>query len=272
MRRRLWTAALAIGVTSAATVVVGVQPAYAVNPGSVVMIGSRLVFTAGDGTSNDVMFDLKPDGDAWMVDVIDVAPVVANEPCDQVTEHRASCAGVTLIIANGEDMNDKLGVRETGVEYLALSATALDVIFHGGSGSDLLEGGAGDDKLDGGPDPDKMVGNGGTDTVTYEKRVVAVAADADGTPRDDGHLGEHDTIWGDVENLIGGAGADWLGGNASANILHGGPGADQLSGYAGGDLLYGDAGFDLIDGGADRDICYIGADGAQTSGCESVVS
>jgi serralysin len=57
----------------------------------------------------------------------------------------------------------------------------------------------------------------------------------------------------DIENAIGGSGADSLIGNTLANRLAGGAGADTLSGGAGADTLDGGSGADSLDGGAGVD-------------------
>jgi serralysin len=56
-----------------------------------------------------------------------------------------------------------------------------------------------------------------------------------------------------IENAIGGAGNDVIGGNAAANHLVGNGGNDELDGLDGDDLLDGGAGDDVIDGGAGTD-------------------
>jgi serralysin len=56
-----------------------------------------------------------------------------------------------------------------------------------------------------------------------------------------------------IENAIGGAGADTLLGNELANVLDGGAGADTLRGNGGNDTLLGGGGNDLLDGGAGND-------------------
>lgn len=58
----------------------------------------------------------------------------------------------------------------------------------------------------------------------------------------------------DIENAVGGAGADQISGNALANRLAGGDGADKLAGRAGDDILIGGLGGDELDGGADFDL------------------
>ena len=71
----------------------------------------------------------------------------------------------------------------------------------------------------------------GVDRVTYDDRRgdVPIAADSDGVA-DDGTAGEGDNIDPSVENIIGGAGNDVLGGVAGvANVLDGGPGIDTAS-------------------------------------------
>ena len=56
-----------------------------------------------------------------------------------------------------------------------------------------------------------------------------------------------------VENLIGGAAGDRLGGNGLANVLTGGAGDDVLKGAGGDDRLEGGEGNDTLQGGADAD-------------------
>ena len=51
---------------------------------------------------------------------------------------------------------------------------------------------------------------------------------------DSGETGENDKIGIDVEDGIGGAGADTLVGNVDDNVLNGGPGTDTVSDCGGG--------------------------------------
>lgn len=55
-----------------------------------------------------------------------------------------------------------------------------------------------------------------------------------------------------IENAIGGAGHDWIGGNAAANVLDGGAGNDALIGGAGNDTLEGGNGRDFLNAGEGR--------------------
>jgi len=57
----------------------------------------------------------------------------------------------------------------------------------------------------------------------------------------------------DIENAVGGNGADQITGNNLANKLDGGAGADVLNGGNGDDILIGGAGNDNLDGGAGND-------------------
>ncbi len=56
-----------------------------------------------------------------------------------------------------------------------------------------------------------------------------------------------------IENALGGTGADTLIGNEIANVLDGGAGTDTLRGNGGNDTLLGRAGNDQLDGGAGND-------------------
>ncbi|HEX8103490.1 MAG TPA: hypothetical protein VF533_12810 [Solirubrobacteraceae bacterium] len=171
------------------------------------------------------------------------------------------------------DVEAVLGGREADV----LTGAAIDNRLTGGNGDDVLDGGFGADDLAGGP---------GTDTVTYASRTGAVTADLDGTA-DDGTTADanasavRDRIRTDVENLVGGGGADALTGNGFVNRLTGGGGADTLTGGGAADQLFGGDGNDRLfsrgDGAADADACEAGAadevtaDAADTTtGCEVV--
>ena len=63
----------------------------------------------------------------------------------------------------------------------------------------------------------------------------------------------------EIENAIGGGGADTISGNMLGNMLKGGAGNDRVFGFAGNDRLYGDAGNDYIDGGDGVDYVYFDA-------------
>ncbi|MEY4221952.1 MAG: hypothetical protein RL334_594, partial [Chloroflexota bacterium] len=70
-----------------------------------------------------------------------------------------------------------------------------------------------------------------------------------------------DVLTGDagVNVLTGGAGNDTLNGNEGADTLYGGTGKDTLNGNEGDDTLYGEAGDDSLYGGAGADTLYGGA-------------
>ncbi|MBL8406745.1 MAG: M10 family metallopeptidase C-terminal domain-containing protein [Candidatus Accumulibacter sp.] len=63
-----------------------------------------------------------------------------------------------------------------------------------------------------------------------------------------------------IENAIGGTGADSITGNSLNNYLDGGPGTDSLVGGSGDDTLVAGAGNDTLDGGAGNDtVVFAGA-------------
>ena len=131
---------------------------------------------------------------------------------------------------------------------------ALDQIFDGRSGNDVLYGFGGDDTLSGGAGDDIIVGGVGDDTLrggTGNDQLYGGAGNdillAGGAGND-----YIDAGTGDDSNIAGGDGDD---------IIDAGTGDDTLiTGGAGDDTIYGRAGNDEIDGGADNDIIY-GEDG-----------
>src|SRR5690606_12960193 len=74
---------------------------------------------------------------------------------------------------------------------------------------------------------------------------------------DDGEAGEGDDIQEDVENLIGGSGADTLTGNENSNVISGGSGADSISGGSGNSTCTSDV--DVLNGGDGNDTFVMGS-------------
>jgi Ca2+-binding RTX toxin-like protein len=135
----------------------------------------------------------------------------------------------------------------------------------GTAGADRLLGRAGTDLLDGGIGPDSISGGqGAADRTTYASRLSSqpVTVDVDSSADDGGSADANgDRVTTDVEQLVGGSGADTLTGSTAANHLDGGPGGDRLFGAAGADSLLGRAGNDLLDGGGGPDDMSGGSDG-----------
>ena len=107
-----------------------------------------------------------------------------------------------------------------------------DDVLTGGAGNDLLDGGddpgSGNDTLDGAGGADELRGGDGTDTATYASRSNAVTVSPDDIA-DDGEAGEGDNVRSDVENLIGGSGADTFKlRDGRAESVTCGPGADSV--------------------------------------------
>ncbi|MGB7156976.1 MAG: calcium-binding protein [Tepidisphaeraceae bacterium] len=187
--------------------------------------------------------------------------------------------------------NDTLG--GTGGDDTLVGGAGKDLLV-GGAGNDLLSGGTGNDKVDGGEGDDSLFGgagndglNGGatgadlfaggsgSDTADYAARrgvivtLDGIANDGSPTPSNlagyaldlyiDPALFERDNVGTDVENVIGGRGANFLTGDEDANILIGGSGDDHLIGAGGNDSLYGHRGRDMLDGGLGADLFVGGA-------------
>ncbi|HUR86649.1 MAG TPA: MopE-related protein [Solirubrobacteraceae bacterium] len=128
-----------------------------------------------------------------------------------------------------------------------------DDVLNAGPGDDGVEGGPGNDLLRGGHGRDSLVGGDGRDTATYDERTASEPLTITlATPGDDGALGENDTLAG-IEDVLGGASNDVLGGDDGPNALIGGGGLNTLDGAGGDDLLVGGDFRDVIVGGAGRD-------------------
>jgi hypothetical protein len=146
----------------------------------------------------------------------------------------------------------------------------------GGSGADTLTGSTVANSLDGRNGADVLSGLGGIDTATYATRTTAVTVDLDNVSDDgnssDGSAGARDNVKSDVENLIGGSGADTLTGSAANNRLTGGLGADSLSGLGGNDSLFandGTADTTIDCDGGTADTAHVDSQDPATVGCET---
>lgn len=125
-----------------------------------------------------------------------------------------------------------------------------DDVLLGGAGNDTLRGEAGSDILVLDSGDDLLVGGSGRDTVQAAgtRRVAIDLAETGVQATGRGH----DTIRG-VENALGAAGHDRIGGNRRDNLLDGGTGNDRLDGRGGDDWLIGGEGRDTMTGGAGAD-------------------
>jgi Ca2+-binding RTX toxin-like protein len=159
--------------------------------------------------------------------------------------------------------------------------TDIENIF-GGTGGDILTGSTRANIIIGGTGADSIHGGAGIDTVSYAPvsgaitAALPVAVDALEFSTVNGTSGgsEADWIFGDIENLTGGSGADSLTGNSGPNELVGGGGNDTLLGGAGDDVLEGGAAgnteSNVLNCGADGDLGYSHGSGAgaQKIDCE----
>ncbi|WP_426954524.1 calcium-binding protein [Muricoccus radiodurans] len=167
-----------------------------------------------------------------------------------VISYAGSTTGVAIYIdkqsvAGGEASGDQIA----GIEG-AIGSEGND-FYYGATFDDSFQGGAGEDVFNGSAGADRFDGGAGSDTAVYTNSAagvkvnlalgLAVGGDAQG-----------DVLTG-VENLVGSAFDDTLGGDAGANRLMGGGGRDKLNGGGGNDELIGGAGNDALVGGEGQD-------------------
>lgn len=192
------------------------------------------------GGPGDDTYVLAPGGDT------DTITEVAGEGSDTL-DYSAYVTGVAVTLGG-------LGPGVSGI------VSNIENVI-GGSGDDLLTGDANANRLDGGPGNDTLIGGAGDDTYVLNP---------DGTDTITETGGGNDTLdcsaftdpvtvdlaagtgpgassTANIENVIGGSGADSLTGDGNANRLDGGPGNDILTGGAGDDTYVLDpAGNDTI--------------------------
>lgn len=151
---------------------------------------------------------------------------------------------------------------------MPLDVAAIRYLYAGrgsaGSSDELYRPGPGERIVQTLDDP------GGIDTLDWSARRDAARIDLE--PGAGSQLGEpfratrvggapfiaEETLWisaeSIIENALGGAGDDVIGGNAAANVLRGVAGDDLLRGLAGDDRLDGGAGRDRLRGSAGDDV------------------
>lgn len=122
--------------------------------------------------------------------------------------------------------------------------------LRGELGDDVLYGGTGNDSLDGGSGKDILVGGSGVDTASYASASSATRIRLSFQSNNTGDAAGDE--YSSIENIVGGSGADNIGGDESENEITGGAGADLLMGGASDDTYVWDAtsGADTIREGA----------------------
>jgi Ca2+-binding RTX toxin-like protein len=223
---------------------------------SVDRVSSRIVFTSGAGAPGapvgSTMSVTLANGVLTFADT--KGTLAAGSGCTQ-NGAKVNCpaAGVEALTMDGNDGNDTIN-----------QTLPIPTRFIGGPGDDKIGDSPAADSMFGndGNDtftqsssssPDGVYGGDGKDAVTYASRAgkVAVTLDSirnDGAdPDGDTNAEEGDYVRSDVEDVTGGAVADYLKGSGIGNTLNGGAGADFLTGGLGKDTLNGGAGVDVID-------------------------
>ncbi|MGO4123146.1 calcium-binding protein [Inquilinus sp. YAF38] len=169
-----------------------------------------------------------------------------------VASYRHSAAAVTIDLATGAASGgDAAGDTYAGIANLRGSAHG-DVLS-GDAGVNILYGQAGDDLLDGHGGKDLLIGGDGIDTVTFADATAGVHVRIGGEPT------YRTCEIREVENLIGSAFDDTLGGTGAANRMEGGDGADWLVAAGGDDTLLGGSGDDRMDAEYGADVLTGGA-------------
>ncbi len=218
---------------------------------------------------------------------------LGNDTLDGGLNDDVAAGGENNDVLLGGDGNDRLHGQSgddqmdggTGNDFLA-GGVGSDLLL-GGTGNDAINAGDGDDIIDGGDGNDVIAGGAGfnvidggvgTDTITYAN-ILATSSSfgfgfgfyadldltADPLGNMDGFLADDDLL-GNIENIVGSDGADYLAGNAAVNVLRGGAGNDFLFSRGSADRLFGGLGadtfiFENTAGGIDKILDFaVGAD------------
>jgi Ca2+-binding RTX toxin-like protein len=140
--------------------------------------------------------------------------------------------GVAVNLGNGAlNYGDAIGDTFNGIEII--EGSQFGDTLTGDGANNIFRG------LDGG---DVINGAGGSDTADYSDKTLAVSVGLNGAVNAVVSVGGvSEDIISNIENIIGGSGADLITGDGLANTLTGGAGDDYIDGAAGGDTLDGGA-------------------------------
>jgi RTX calcium-binding nonapeptide repeat (4 copies) len=171
-----------------------------------------LDYSAADGRRNVVAFDQLGPNTVRVTRQLtaggDEDAITSVSGCDPLTPNVSySCAGVTRVVANGGDGDDRL---DAGSLLSDGQLTTIPATLRGGPGKDVLAAGDSADVLEGGDGDDTLTGGDGDSALR-------------------GDAGD-DVVFGGIGNEIieGGAGNDTLQGNRGRDSLRGGDGADGV--------------------------------------------
>ncbi|MFO1037698.1 MAG: CSLREA domain-containing protein [Geminicoccaceae bacterium] len=249
--------------------VVGVDPALifaALNPtrggGQLVLVNGTWVAPLRDALDNPALSGADP-ASTGEVDQRGAARPQPGASNPDIGSYELSQTHISTTASAHNDVLTGTAAANT------LAGKAGNDLLLGLGGNDTLKGESGGDTLQGGLGDDKLDGGTGIDTASYRDATAAVTVSLkNGTSG--GALG-HDTLVS-IENVVGSALNDSLGGDAGSNTvaglagndkLYGDVGNDHLRGGAGSDSLWGGLGNDDLDGGAGIDTAvYADATGA----------
>jgi VCBS repeat-containing protein len=206
--------------------------------GDDVLIGDAGKSDLFGGAGNDILIGLAG------------ADLLSGGTGNDTASYAGSNAAVNVLLGGTSTGGHAAGDTFQSIENLI--GSSFGDVLKGDGGDNIIEGGGGGDAISGGP---------GSDTASYAGAATGVFADLSRRQLKTGDAAGD--VYSSVENVLGSAFDDTLGGNALDNVLTGGAGNDQLMGYAGNDTLYGDAGADLfiMNVGAGVDTVFGGAGG-----------
>ncbi len=222
------------------------------------------------GGGNDTMLASLNDGndhydggtgtDAYDLSATSAAATVDLQAGTSTSTQTGSDTLTSIENVNGSSGNDH--IQGDGASNLMQGQGGNDWL-DGGSGGDTLVGGQGLDSVFGGLGNDTLRasvndGNdsydGGGDVDTYDLSATSASATVNlATGLASSSQTGSDTLI-NVENVIGGSGANTLTGDGGDNVLTGQGGTDTLAGGSGNDTLEGGGNRDILSGGAGNDL------------------
>lgn len=213
------------------------------------------------------------------------ADVIAGGAGTDTVSYAGETSAVTVVFGadgadtttNGASGDATIGTCENmigGDGSDTLTGNNLDNVITGGDGDDTILGGAGNDTFMMGADAasngdDTIDGEAGEDTTDWSSRSadLTITLDTSNASTGNGESGEAASLT-NIENVIGGGGADTITGDSADNLIEGRAGNDTIDSAGGNDIIDPGLGTNGVTCGSGNDILLPGGTTTAAADCE----
>ena len=183
--------------------------------------GSSVANIVDGGAGNDTLYGY--DGDDTLTGGAGADYLYGGTGANTASYASSTVAVSVNLATNVDTGGDAQGDKLSSIQ--GLIGSAFNDTLAGDANANTLSGGDGADTLIGGAGGDSLDGGGGTNTASYATSAAAVSVSLYNNANTGGDAaGDH--LY-NIQNLIGSAFSDKLGGDGGANLIDGGAGNDS---------------------------------------------